>query len=59
MAISSASAVFAQTNLIQNPGFECSMRSANVWAGISGSGIINTSPKKPLFSELMEKSGNR
>jgi hypothetical protein len=27
-------------NLIQNPGFERSMRSANVWAGISGSGII-------------------
>jgi hypothetical protein len=33
--------VFAQSNLIQNPGFERSMRSANVWAGISGSGIIN------------------
>lgn len=40
IAIFSASAVFAQTNLIQNPGFERSMRTANVWAGISGSGII-------------------
>lgn len=27
-------------NLIQNPGFERSMRSANVWAGISSSGVI-------------------
>ncbi|MFM8829674.1 MAG: hypothetical protein ACKOHM_01495, partial [Spartobacteria bacterium] len=41
VAILSTSAVFAQTNLIQNPGFERSMRRANVWAGISGSGIIN------------------
>jgi hypothetical protein len=31
----------AQTNLIQNPGFERSMRTTNVWAGVSGSGIIN------------------
>lgn len=28
------------TNLIQNAGFERSMRSANVWAGISSSGVI-------------------
>lgn len=28
------------TNLIQNPSFERSMRSANVWAGISSSGVI-------------------
>ncbi len=28
-------------NLIQNPSFERSMRSANVWAGISSSGVIN------------------
>ena len=41
IAIFSASAVFAQTNLIQNPSFERSTRTANVWAGISGSGIIN------------------
>ena len=27
-------------NLIQNPSFERSMRSANVWAGISSSGVI-------------------
>ena len=33
--------VFAQTNLIKNAGFERSTRTANVWAGISGSGIIN------------------
>jgi len=32
--------VLAQ-NLIQNPSFERSMRSSNVWAGISGSGVIN------------------
>lgn len=32
--------VLAQ-NLIQNPGFERSMRSPNVWGGISGSGVIN------------------
>lgn len=41
IAFFSVSAVFAQTNLIQNPSFERSMRTANVWAGISGSGIIN------------------
>ena len=41
IAIFSASTVFAQTNLIQNPSFERSTRTANVWAGISGSGIIN------------------
>ena len=28
------------TNLIQNPSFERSMRSPNVWAGISSSGLI-------------------
>ena len=28
------------TNLIQNPSFERSMRSPNVWAGISSSGVI-------------------
>jgi len=39
--VSTPAFVFAQTNLIQNPGFERSMRTANVWAGISGSGIIN------------------
>lgn len=32
--------IFAQTNLIKNPGFERSTRTPNVWAGISGSGII-------------------
>ena len=41
IAFFSVSAVFAQTNLIQNPSFERSTRTANVWAGISGSGIIN------------------
>ena len=41
IAIFSASTVFAQTNLIQNPSFERSTRTANVWVGISGSGIIN------------------
>lgn len=41
LAILTTSAVFAQTNLIQNPSFERSTRTANVWAGISGSGIIN------------------
>jgi hypothetical protein len=39
--VSTPAFVFAQSNLIQNPSFERSMRSANVWAGISGSGIIN------------------
>lgn len=38
--VSTPAFVFAQTNLIQNPGFERSMRSANVWTGISASGII-------------------
>ena len=33
--------IFAQTNLIKNPGFERSTRTPNVWAGISGSGIIS------------------
>lgn len=39
--VSAPASLFAQTNLIKNAGFERSTRTANVWAGISGSGIIN------------------
>jgi len=39
--VSTPAFLFAQSNLIQNPGFEKSTRTANVWAGISRSGIIS------------------
>ena len=39
--VSTPAFVFAQTNLIQNPGFERFMPTTSIWAGISDSGFIN------------------
>jgi hypothetical protein len=44
VALFASSAILSaqtQSTLIQNPGFERSVRTPNVWAGISGSGVIN------------------
>ena len=59
IAIFSASAVFAQTNLIQNPSFERSTRTANVWAGISGSGIINAPTEEAIVLGADGKIGQQ
>ena len=59
IAIFSASAVFAQTNLIQNPSFERSTRTANVWAGISGSGIINAPTEEAIVLGADGKIGKQ
>jgi hypothetical protein len=57
--VSTSAFVFAQANLIENPGFERSTRSDNVWTGISATGIITAPTEEANVLQAEGKIGKQ
>ena len=57
--VSTPAFIFAQTNLIQNPGFERSTSTANIWTGIGLSGTINAPTERARVLDTTGKIGDQ